>query len=76
MAFRRTPCDWDKFMKEFWKREKELTDEDVEKAFKKGLTAREIYEAIVSGNFNATLNYSGGTEQFVKDYESGKYDEK
>lgn len=76
MAMRRIPTDWNALMKEFWKREKELTDEDVEKAFKKGPTAREIYEFIVSGNFNATLNYPGGTEQFVKDYEAGKYDEK
>lgn len=70
MAMRRIPTDWDADIKQLKVLEKQITDEDIEKSLSESLTPREIYDAVISGNFNATLNYLGGTEQFIKDYES------
>lgn len=76
MAMCRIPTDWDADIKQLKALEKQITDEDIEKSLSESLTPREIYDTIISGKFNVTLNYPGGIEQFIKDYESGKYDEK
>lgn len=77
MAMRRIPIDWDKFMKDVKQKEKKLEElnVDLDSYIDHGPTTKELYDMLMSGNFSGCFNYPGGPAQFIKDYESGMFDE-
>lgn len=76
MAFKRTPRDWDKFMKDVKRLEKEGFDDfDFSYMDDNGMTMEEIIKAIENGTLGSSWSYPGGLEQLKKDYESGMFDD-